>query len=105
MPAARQRSQQTLSSSLAAHVRRQTPVNVLPLSYYYRSGHFLLRQVKHLARYDKIVLRATTKNIFMLQADEYRAAGNEEQLFVILMRLCRQAQSLGTMLNMHLGPC
>ena len=27
----------------------------------------------------------------MLQADEYRAAGNEEQLFVILMRLCRQS--------------
>ena len=49
MPASRQRSQQTLSTSLAAHVRRQTPVNILPLSYYYRSGHFLLRQVKSLS--------------------------------------------------------
>ncbi|DBB07642.1 hypothetical protein WJX82_002350 [Trebouxia sp. C0006] len=65
MPAARQRPQQTLSISLAAHVRRQAPVNILPLNYYYRSGHFLLRQ-----------------------ADEYRSAGNQEQLFVILMRLC-----------------
>ena len=95
MPAARQRSQQTLSSSLAAHVRRQTPVNVLPLSYYYRSGHFLLRQVKHLSGYDEMIHRPTTKRVVMLQADEYRAAENEEQLFVILMRLCRQAYSLG----------
>lgn len=65
MPAARQRPQQTLSTSLASHVRRQNVNNVLPLNYYYRSGHILLRQ-----------------------ADEYRAAGNQEQLFVILMRLC-----------------
>ena len=45
MPAARQRPQQTLSTSLASHVRRQNVNNVLPLNYYYRSGHILLRQV------------------------------------------------------------
>lgn len=93
MPSARQRPQQTLSSSLAAHVRRQTPMNILPLSYYYRSGHFLLRQVEDFARMRNVDEHNVSSLRCCLQADEYRAAGNEEQLFVILMRLCRQADT------------
>ena len=41
----------------------------------------------------------------MLQADEYRAAGNEEQLFVILMRLCRQAGAMLSVKCNALGLC
>ena len=60
MPAARQRPQQTLSTSLAAHVRRQAPVNILPLNYYYRSGHFLLRQVSLDCMLDMFTLSSST---------------------------------------------
>ena len=94
MPAARQRPSQSLSTSLASHVRRQNPGNVLPLSYYYRSGHILLRQVSVVLQLGGMRItpaQSPDSGVLILQADEYRNAGNEEQLFVILMRLCRQA--------------
>lgn len=91
MPAVRPRAGGGIIQQLNASAPTRAANNALPITAYYRGCDLLLSQVGYqlLSRIPCRRGPCLGNRLFAVQARVYRTSGNEEQLYVMLMRYAR----------------
>lgn len=87
MPAPRKPNNQSLVSYLTQQARVPPVSHSLPLTKYYRTADLLQAQVRASSTRSRTYQCCQAHCIAYLQAAAYRVAHNEEQLYVMLLRL------------------